>query len=111
MARPRLPAHERRSEVVRFTLRPDEYALILAAAKAARMTVSDYGRAMCLKGEITVKDTPGLDPETYQQLRRIGVNLNQAVHKFHATGEAPPELISAAVEVERFIMERLDDDP
>lgn len=110
MARPRKPAAERRSEIVRFAVRPAEYDLILSVAKAAHMTVSDYGRAMCLKGEVIVKQTRSLDWDTIAQLRRIGVNLNQAVHKFHATGEAPPDLVSIAKTVEDFMMSQLDDE-
>jgi len=109
MARPRKPLEERHSEIVRFTVRPVDYALILGAAKAARMTVSEYGRTMCLRGRVVVKKTRELDPDTYDQLRRIGVNLNQAVKKFHSTGEAPPDLESAARLIEKLIGERLGD--
>ncbi len=109
MARPKKPPEELHSHIVRFTVRPAEYDLITKAATAARMTVSEYGRAMCLTGKVTVKKTRGLDPETFNQLRKIGVNLNQAVHKLHATGKAPPSLESAAQTVEDFILSRLDD--
>jgi len=110
MARPRKSAAERRSEIVRFAVRPNEYALILSVAKAARMTVSDYGRAMCLKGEVTIKQTRALDWDTLDQLRRIGINLNQAVYKLHATGEIPSDLESAARSVEDFMISRLEDE-
>ncbi|NIQ95473.1 MAG: MobC family plasmid mobilization relaxosome protein, partial [Desulfuromonadales bacterium] len=60
----------------------------------AGLSPSAYARKMLLTGKVVRVQSSKLDPETLDQLRRIGVNLNQAVHKFHTTGKAPPELES-----------------
>lgn len=109
LARPRKPAHELHSETVRFTVRPAEYVRIQQRAAAAGESLSDYARSMVLKGRVVINETQTLDHAAFDQLRRIGVNLNQAVHKLHASGRVPPELARAAATVERIIMKLIDD--
>ncbi|MDP2620277.1 MAG: plasmid mobilization relaxosome protein MobC [Hyphomicrobiales bacterium] len=108
MARPRKQPHERRSEVVRFTVRPAEHALIAQRAAASGNTVSGYARHLVLNGRIVIRQGRGLDHAAFDQLRRIGVNLNQLVKLYHSTGSAPPELASTVAAVERFLMETID---
>jgi hypothetical protein len=75
------------------------------AALAAGLTLSDFVRAMLVHGRLkVVQDVRQFDSELYDQLRRIGVNLNQAVYKLHSTGDAPPELAQAAAAVEKVVM-------
>jgi hypothetical protein len=109
LARPRKPAHELRSETIRFTVCPSEYVRIQQNAAAAGESVSDYTRAMVLKGRVVVQQTRALDHAAYDQIRRLGVNLNQAVHKLHATGRIPPELLSSAAAIERILVKVIDD--
>lgn len=109
MARPRKPAHELRSEMIRFTVRPAEYVRIQQNAAAAGESVSDYTRSMVLKGRLVVQQTRALDHAAYDQIRRLGVNLNQAVHKLHATGRIPPELLSSAAAIERILVKVIED--
>jgi hypothetical protein len=104
MARPRKGRDDQLSEMLRCRLRPAEYLRIRQAAQQANMSVSDYTRRMLLKGTVVVKKTRTLDPAVYDQLRRIGINLNQAVHKLHATGLIPPELARAAALVEAIVL-------
>ncbi len=108
--RPRKSPPERRELTLRFLVRLDEYATIRQLANAARMSFSAYARAMCLNGQIVINQTRSLDADAFDQLRRIGVNLNQAVHKLNATGKHSPDLESAARAVEQFIFERIDDE-
>lgn len=109
MPRPRKDQTEQRSRTVRAHVRPVEYIRIQQAAIRARMTLSEYGRAKLLgEAVVTAPQPRRLDPELFAQLRRIGVNLNQAVYRLHATGQAPPELASAAAAVERFLMDEMD---
>jgi hypothetical protein len=111
MGRPRKPTNELRSETLRFTVRPGEYVRIQQNAAAIGESVSDYIRSMVLKGRIVLNQTKALDHAVYDQIRRIGVNLNQAVAKFHATDRMPPELASAAAAIERLLTKLLDDGP
>ncbi|MEZ0081480.1 plasmid mobilization protein [Bradyrhizobium japonicum] len=108
MARPRKGTGDQLSEMLRCRLKPAEYLRVRQAAQQANMSVSDYMRRMLLTGTVTVKKTKDLDPATFDQLRRIGVNLNQAVHKLHATGLIPPELARAASAVEKAMMVIVD---
>jgi hypothetical protein len=109
LARPRKPASDLRSETIRFTVCPAEYVRIQQNAAASGESVSDYTRAMVLKGRVVVNTAQALNHAAYDQIRRIGVNLNQAVYKLHATGRITPELISAAAAVERIINILIDD--
>jgi hypothetical protein len=104
MARPRKDRDDQFSEMLRCRLRPAEYLRIRQAAQKANMSLSDYVRRMLLSGTVIVRKTRTLDPEVYDQLRRIGINLNQAVHKLHATGLIPPELARAAAVVEAIVL-------
>ena len=109
MARPPKGQDDQRSETLRCRMRPAEYLKILREAELAGLSLSEYARHLLLSGRITVRQMQSLDPETYDQLRRIGINLNQAVHKLHTTGRIPPELASAAATVESFILGMIDD--
>ena len=114
MARPRKPAHDLRSETVKFTVKPSEYLRIQQAAAAAGESLSDYARSMILKGRVVVQQTRAVDHALFDQVRRIGVNLNQAVRKlnatFHTTGRLPPELVRAAATIERLLTKIMADD-
>ena len=108
MARPPKGRDDQLSEMLRCRLRPAEYLRIRQAAQKADMSVSDFARRMLLSGQVTIRQMQSLDPEAFDQLRRIGINLNQAVHKLHATGRIPPELARAAAIVERYILGMID---
>lgn len=104
MARPRKGRDDQLSEMLRCRLRAAEYLRIRQAAHKANMSVSDYTRRMMLSGTVVIRKSRNLDPAVYDQLRRIGINLNQAVHKLHATGLIPPELTRAAAVVESLVL-------
>lgn len=100
---------------VNLALSDDEHAAIKAAAALAGMTpgawASDAAAAVA-RGEIVPiptgeKDTLGAFMEAQNQVRAIGVNLNQAVRKLNMEEEAP-ELPRILGMVER-AMERLDE--
>lgn len=109
MGRPRKPAGERRSSVVRFTVRSSEHLRIIEGADRAGLTVSSYARGMVLGGRVIVRRGRSLDYESFEQLRRIGVNLNQAVKLYHATGEPPEALVAAAERIDRLLAEMFGD--
>lgn len=108
MARPPKGREDQLSEMLRCRMRPAEYLRIRRAAHKANMSLSDYSRRMLLSGTVTVPQTQTLDPEVFDQLRRIGINLNQAVRKLHSTGRIPPELARASAVVESFILGIID---
>jgi hypothetical protein len=56
----------------------------------------------------TIRQMQSLHPESFDQLLRIGINFNQAVHKLHAICRIPPELARASALAESFILEIID---
>ncbi|MGH6837487.1 MAG: plasmid mobilization protein [Methylocella sp.] len=108
MARPPIGRDDQLSEMLRCRLRPAEYLRVQRDAQKSGMTLSDYSRRMLLSGTVTVRQTQTLDPEVFDQLRRIGINLNQAVRKLNATGRIPPELARASAVVESIILGIID---
>ena len=111
--RPRQQA--KRSRRVGFSLTGEEYALLEAAAgRAGRATAAYAAEAalMAAQGRSMEQDT--LFHELLRELmrasglvRRIGVNLNQAVAKLNATGQRSGDLVPYAAESFRRA-ERLD---
>ena len=111
--RPRQQA--KRSRRVGFSLTGEEYTLLEAAAgRAGRATAAYAAEAalMAAQGRSMEQDT--LFHELLRELmrasglvRRIGVNLNQAVAKLNATGQRSGDLVPyAAASLRR--AERLD---
>lgn len=97
--------------MVRFTVRPSEYLRIIEGADRAGTSVSSYARDMVLGGRVIVRRGRSLDYESFEQLRRIGVNLNQAVKLYHATGKPPAELAAAAERIDELLAELFGDGP
>jgi hypothetical protein len=109
MARRRKNRDQQRSEILRCRLRPSELFRLQKAARSAGLSLSDFVRAILIDGRLKVtQEVRTFDADLYNELRRIGVNLNQAVYKFYATGEAPPELARAAAIVEKAVMDLID---
>ena len=111
--RPRQQA--RRDRRVGFSLTGEEYALLEAAADRAGRATAAYAAEAALtaaQGRSMEQDT--LFHELLRELirasglvRRIGVNLNQAVAKLNATGQRSADLAPYAAESFRRA-ERLD---
>ena len=109
MPRPRKDPSYQRSETLRCRFTPTEYQRLVKAAGQAGLTLSEFVRAVLVNRRVKItQDVRKFDGELYDQLRRIGVNLNQAVHKFHATGDAPAELVQAAATVEKAVMNLIE---
>ncbi len=71
----------------------DEKQQIQIKAIAVGMNLSQYVRNMALSGKIIIQQS--FVEFTYlEQLKKIGVNLNQQTKKFNATGETPQQLNS-----------------
>ena len=91
-----------RDRLLRFRYSAVEYTTVSDAARRAGYTVSGYvaESALASAGQRDdVRPAAGVDRELLialnaarDQVARIGTNLNQAVARFHATGEPPPWL-------------------
>jgi len=91
---------------VRFALTDEEYAEVSAAARQAGLARGAYAAEATLaiaRGAVTAPDVPLADAvhaldRTALGVRRIGVNLNQAVAKLNATGQWSGDLPAYAEE-------------
>lgn len=92
-----------------------EYEELAAAAAGAEVSVSTFvadaalstARATRTPDLAVVREVLRELVGASVQVQKIGVNLNQAVAKLHATGQPAPELVSHAAVAARAI-ERLD---
>ncbi|MBC3763433.1 plasmid mobilization protein [Quadrisphaera oryzae] len=104
-----------RDRQVKFRATAEEYALLTEAARSAGLTPSGYAAEAALAAARGVR-APSLTPvrealvelmAARTQVRRVAVNVNQAVRVLNATGEAP-EWLAAAVTITDRAVERLD---
>ena len=109
MARPRKSTDERLSERIRFDVCRSDFLRAAQHAEKAGMTLTAYARQQFLAGRVVVKQTRQLDHDTYDQLRRLGVNLNQLTRRFNQTDELPAGLPDLCTLIHRFLMENIDD--
>jgi hypothetical protein len=117
-ARPRRRSRQSAARVrsVRFGLTEQEYSEVGAAATHAGLAKGAYAAQatlMAARGMINPADAPLRQALTELiraagLVRRIGVNLNQAVAKLNATGQRSADLLPYAVESMRRAA-RLDD--
>ena len=107
-ARPRRrsPRQARRVRTVRFALTEDEYAEVSAAARRAGLACGAFAAEAALsvaRGAVTTPDALLRDAfyaldRTALLVRRIGVNLNQAVAKLNTNGQRSGDLVPYAEE-------------
>lgn len=76
------------TKMLKFRVCPDDENRIKSRAKKAGLSISEYIRRMSCSGKIVVKESQA-DIGLIRELNKIGVNLNQMVRKFNATGKAP----------------------
>ena len=96
--------HDARQCSVRLPLTEEEFADLEQAAERAGLAKAAYAARVVLaaaRGQVAVPDALFQDALAEVILaaglvRRIGVNLNQAVAKLNATGQLPGELVPCA---------------
>ena len=76
--------HSVRSAVVPIRLTPTEYEAIRAIAKSVGLSLSAFIRAASLKRRLPPSSAPEVNRWTYEELARIGNNLNQLMRAVHA---------------------------
>ncbi|WP_424973331.1 plasmid mobilization protein [Dinoroseobacter sp. S76] len=102
MARPKIDPALRRTAQVNVGLSPTELATIKAKADRAGTNVTAFIRASAVGKTVTVQETTGPGFEDRQELRRIGVNLNQIAKALNARQEAlPASLIECCEKLDR----------
>lgn len=107
MARPKKDPDELRTETLAFRLTPAERVRIEQAAAQAGLGPSAYARMQALKGRVVVPEHRTLHPDLFDELRRIGVNLNQLTRLAHIREEPPPDLPRLCTALDRFLAQEL----
>ena len=110
MARPRKEPDERRSETLAIRLTAAQRIRVEQAALAAGLSASEYARSLVLAGRVVVRQNRALDHAAFDELRRIGVNLNQLTRLAHQRGQFPAGLSDVFVTLDRILIRELDGD-
>lgn len=108
MARPKKPTSDRREQWIKARVSPAEHASILTLAARARLSPSEFLRNSALSSSaasqiVVAEEAAGADFETIDQLRRLGVNLNQLTRVANKTGYLPDGLEEALAKVDQLL--------
>jgi Mobilization protein NikA len=103
MPRPRKSATDRRSETLAIRLTPAERIGAEQAALKAGLTASEYARTLVLAGRVVVRQNRTLGHAVFDELRRIGVNLNQLTRLAHQRQLFPAGLEEVFAAIERIL--------
>ena len=95
MARPKKQPEDKRDLRVIFRLSAPDAEALGARAKAAGLPIGTYARTMALRGKVQVVTRTEPDFALLDQLRRIGVNLNQLAREQHRRGGHDPAYLHA----------------
>jgi hypothetical protein len=98
---------------MRFSLTEDEHAEVLAAARRAGRARAAFAAEATLavaRGTVLTPDTALYDTlgnsdrldRAAEQVRKVGVNLNQAVKLLNSTGQPPGDLLRLAEQAMRW---------
>jgi len=112
VGRPPKSPEDKHSETVRIPLRPADFARLQSNADKAETSITDFVRATALGHTFNVVQSNAPDFDTMQELRRIGVNLNQIAKQMNAQKTVKPsELTTACQKLERLLERWLIHDP
>lgn len=107
MGRPRVNDSDKRLVQVNIRLTADENNKVNEFASASGLSPANWIRAKIFTGKSpSVKMSP-LDTSIFQELKKIGVNLNQVTHKIN-TGEFPKEYIGRQHELAELLKRIID---
>ena len=87
MARPRKNDIDKRTRQLNIRLTESESIRLNDYAKTSKTNPAELVRQKVFTGKFPPAKMALLDIETYKELKKIGVNINQAVHKLNQTGE------------------------
>ncbi len=110
MARPRKPTQSKRCAWIGYRVTADDKARIVAQAERAGLRLGEYARRSALTTEIKIQPTPRADFETADQLRRLGVNLNQIARAVNTGGQLPAYLERLCERIETTLDKIFDED-
>lgn len=104
MARPKKPTIDKRAQWLRARVSPAEHAVFLTRAAEAGLSPSEFLRRCALSSSVVVADAPApAGFELTDQLKRIGVNLNQLTRIANTTGYMPSDLEPLLAKVDQLL--------
>lgn len=103
MPRPRLRDRQRRSRRVSVYISPDEWAVLDERSAQAQLSIPEYLRQRGLLDRLQIESPRRLDAKTFQELHRLGVNLNQVVRLLHRRRGAETGLKEILDQVQRLL--------
>ena len=84
------------SEILAIRVSPIDLAKIDSKVAASNKTFSDFARAALLGKRVAVQKSDVVDFETRNELRRIGVNLNQIAKALNSRKSHIPDELTEA---------------
>lgn len=93
MARPAVPAAQKRSINFTFRITQEELNKLALLAEICGQQPANLIREKLFSGRFPTPKIAKLDTETYLELKKIGVNLNQLTRQVNQ-GNFPPELLT-----------------
>lgn len=106
IARPRITDPLKKSEAFRVRLTVEEKVLIEAKANKVGLSVSEYVRRCALSRKLP-SPSQATDFETRNELRRIGVNMNQMAKTMNSGGIPNPDDHAAVLEQLRTVLDSM----
>jgi len=97
MARPKKSPADLRTGHIAFCVSPAEQTRILSLASKANLTKAEFVRASALGKSLVVHESTAPDFLTRNELRRIGVNLNQIARAVNE-GFTPPAKLNDLID-------------
>lgn len=98
MSRPTINDNDKRIVQVNIRLTTSENDKVTEWATSSGLSAANWIRHKIFTGKNPPAKLSPLDVSIYQELKRIGVNLNQATHKINQ-GEFPHDLRSVHLEL------------
>ena len=112
MARPKSNERDKRQVQVNIRLTIEEAEKVTYYAKASGITPANWIRKKIFTGKFPPVKLSPIDAATYHELKKIGVNLNQATHKINS-GEFPRDylvyILSAQAQLQKILTLMIDD--
>lgn len=102
MGRRHVNHKDKRVVQVNIRLTEDEYKKVASYASDSDLTPANWIRKKVFTGKFPSPKLSVIDSLTYQELRKIGVNLNQAIHKINE-GEVPSFFLRILLDLKKHI--------
>ncbi|PZR02643.1 MAG: hypothetical protein DI539_27405 [Flavobacterium psychrophilum] len=98
MSRPKINEQDKRLVQVNIRLTENESRVINEQAEGSALSPANWIRHKVFTDKFPPLKEAALDVSVYQELNKIGVNLNQAVHKLNQ-GDTPHDLVKPVHEL------------